>query len=136
MKRRGAAAMTVLGGNAETLMDCQPTKNKKKNELLKKCAKDCYKTFFKSTKLDYKGCDIGIGYDGIRIGIEPTYMYEPLKMITINEDKGMSMYSTGYAYGAWASSINRTDRYYKNGKTKSKFIRFIDKWHPLFYATL
>lgn len=133
MKRRISGIETGLGGGGKPIISGIPTKSKKRNELIKKCSKEVYNLFFKGTKLDYKYCDAGDeGYE-IRIGIEPSYMYEPLKFITICEDKNLSSYVTGYSWGAWGTDNVTKVKRYIDGKTKSKFIRFIDKWHPLLF---
>jgi len=82
MKYRGAAAHTGLGGNAGTLMDCQPTGDKMKDELIRSFAKDVYETFFKGTKTFkyYEGVDAQYRDYEVRAGVEPTYMYEELEM--------------------------------------------------------
>lgn len=122
--------MTGLGGGAPVLMDGQPTGNKERDALIKECARDAYKTFFKGTSLDYDYCDAQARESEVRLGIEPTYMYQHLKMIVINEDKKASEFILGYAVGAWASAIRKTKKFYLKYKRTSKFTRFVDKWHP------
>ena len=41
---------------------------------------------------------------------------------------------TGYSWDAWGSGIRSTAKLYSNYKNKSKFIKFVDKWHPKIYA--
>lgn len=133
MKRRIGGQHTGLGGNAETLLDGKKTKDKKLNRLVNKIAKDCYLTFFKGTKMDQNYCDAQARDYEFRFGIEATYMYDDMKIISITEDKSLSSYATGVARGGWGSGLCATVKYYKQYTYKSKFIRFVDKWHPLLF---
>lgn len=130
MKRRGAAALTGLGGNAKVYMSGQPTKDEKFNKVINAAAKDAYETFFK--KFGY--CDAGVDGEEVRLGIEPTYQFEPLKIVAINKDKDQSRFITGRAVGPWASAVQSTIKEYRDYQRHSKFIRFVDKWHPLLFA--
>lgn len=134
MRRRiGIAAMTGLGGNpAPSLMDGKLTPDPKLNRLIKKCAKEAHDLFF--TSFGY--CDAQYTPDEISLGIEPSYMYDPLKIITINKHKDMSLFVTGRAVGPWASAIISKQRGYGDYKCVSKFVRFIDKWHPIFFPQM
>lgn len=134
MKRRiGISAHIGIGGGGPALMDGQPTEDEKLNDLVRACSKDAYETFFKGTVMDEEYCDAQVGSRDVRVGIEPSYMYQRLKMITIEENKVWSSIVTGYAWGAWGSDIRKTEKYYKEYKTKSKFVRFVDKWHKILF---
>jgi len=127
--RMGMAALTGLGNPSKELINGIPSKNKKLNALVNKASKEAYELFFK-----YFGhCDAQIARGEIIIGVEPAYMYEDLKIIRIDFDKELSSFQTGYAFGGWGSGIRSTTRYYKEYKYTSKFIKFIDKWHPVLF---
>lgn len=131
MKRRIAGAShTGLGGGGKSLIDVEIKVTKKRGELIKECSKEAYELFFKGTKMDYDYVDGGVKHDEVRIGVEPNYMYERLKMLIISEDKARSRMVTGYSWGGWGTDIRQTERFYRDRKTKSKFVRFVDKWHP------
>lgn len=130
MRHRGAASHTGLGNPNAALMDNKETKDKKFNAIVNECAKDAYETFFKGTSLDYEYCDAQVDMFDVRVGIEPSYMYENLKMIVISKGEKVNSYiQTGYAWEAWGSGIRSTRKYYGEYVNKSKFVRFIDKWH-------
>ena len=76
-----------------------------------------------------EGFDFKMTDDLVNIGIEPAYQYEQLKIISINKNKEDSYIMYGKAWGPYGSGIVRRVRHYKEYKHKSKFIRFIDKWH-------
>jgi len=63
------------------------------------------------------------------IGIVPAYQYEYLKIVYIAPEKENSYIENGRAWGSYGSQIGSTLRYYKDYKKKSKFIRFVDRWH-------
>jgi len=137
MKRRmGAACHTGLGGGGASLMTGESSKNKKFDKLINECSKDCYETFFKNTVLDDEGVDAGYDefWDEVRIGIEPSYQFESLKMITINHNKDYSAFTTGKSFSDWGTGIRKTEKRYKDYKSNCKFVRFIDKWHPILYG--
>ena len=129
--RIGASNSTGLGNPNTQLMDCKITKNKIRNKIVNECAEDAYKIFFKGTKLDFEYCDAQANSNGseIRVGIEPAYMYEDLKIIIIRRKKEHSEFITGYAWGVYGSDIASKNKYYSEYKTKSKFVKFIDEWH-------
>jgi len=108
MKRRiGNAGWTGLGGGGKSLMDDIPTGNKKQDALIKEVSKEFYFEFLKGTEADYGICDAGTKYEGraIMLGYEPSYMYEPLKVVLIDSDKERSYIMTGYAFGGWGTGI-------------------------------
>ncbi len=127
MRNRNTA--TGLGNPNPELMDGQTTGNKKRDTLINECAKDAYEIFFKGTKLDYNSVDAQAREFEVRIGVEPTYMYESLKMIVIRDEIQNSYIITGYAWDAYGSGIRSTRKYYKEYKTNSKFVCFINRWH-------
>ena len=131
-----AVRATGLGGGGQALMDGKPTGDKKRDALIRLVSKDCYLSFFKGTKLDYDGVDAQAKEYEVRIGIEPSYMYESLKMFVISKTKENSYMVTGYSWGGWGTGIRSTRRYYSEYKTKSKFVRFIDNWHPQLYGVV
>ena len=118
-----------LGGGGSDIMDGKKTGNKDFDKLVNKCAKECYETFFKNTEMDYLFCDAGFTGEALILGIEPTYQFDPLKIIVVHRDKKQSKYVTGRAVEAWASRIVKTEKLYSQYKKQSKFVRFVDKWH-------
>ena len=129
--RMGIASMTGLGNPNSQIIDGRLSKSKKLNKIIKKCSKDAYNIFFVNTKIDFGHCDAQINFDmsEIRIGVEPAYMYEGLKIITICKKKEVSNFMTGYAWGVYGSDISSTTMYYSEYKNKSKFVKFVDNWH-------
>lgn len=129
--RIGALNLTGLGNPNTQLMDCKATRDKIKNRVINRCAKEAYKIFFKGTKLDFEYCDAQANFDmsEIKIGIEPAYMYEDLKIIIIRKKKEHSEFITGRAWGVYGSDIASKNKYYSEYKNKSKFVNFIDEWH-------
>lgn len=132
MKHRGGAEYTGLGGNAEVLISCKNTSKKVKDSLLNEIAKDCYTTFSFEEKFGY--CEAGFDGEEARFGAEPSYQFDDLKLIIIAKDKNESRYVTGRAVGAWASAIQQKVRSYGDYSRKSKFIRFVDKWHEKLFG--
>lgn len=126
MKHRGLAVHTGLGDSPEVLISGKNT-GKVKDSLLNEIAKDCYETFNFEKKFGY--CEAG--FDGIeaRFGAEPSYEFEELKLIIIAKNKNGSSYITGQAVGPWASRIRSKQKFYSDYQKKSKFVRFVDKWH-------
>ncbi len=116
-------------------MDAKPTGDKKRDDIVRAFSKDVYETFFKGTSMDEGYVDAGVRDFHVRAGIEPGYMYNPLKIIEIHEKKEHSRLITGYSWEAWGSGLRLTKRYYMDYKYKSKFVKFVDKWHSkLFQA--
>lgn len=130
---RRSGVLTGIGNPDPELMDGQSSGKKALDKLINQCAKDCYNTFFKDTKMDYDGVDAGAQVDAVRLGIEPAYFGDNLKMIEIREKKELSTYQTGHAFGYYGSGIRSRIRSYRQYKRRSKFVRFIDKWHPLLF---
>ena len=126
MKHRGSAEQTGLGGNAEALISGKNTSGVP-DELLNEIAKDCYETF-SFEKLGR--CEAGFDGDEARFGFEPTYQFDPLKLIIIAKDKDESRMVTGRAIEPWAARCLQTIKEYRDYQRKSKFVRFVDKWHP------
>ena len=77
----------------------------------------------------WEGCDYDVTEDEIKIGIEPAYQYEKLKVIAIKRNKGNSYLRTGIAFGGWGSGICSSYRFYSDYKTNGKFKKFVDRWH-------
>jgi len=132
MRRRiGGNLHTGLGGGAgPELMNGKETADKKLNAVIRAASKEVYTNFFQGTKIDYKGVDAGVDGDEVRIGIEPTYMFDPLKAIVIHKNKERSYFITGICRGPWGSGIQSKQKEYGDYVRSSKFVRFIDKWHP------
>jgi hypothetical protein len=131
MKRRmGIGAITGLGGGGPSLIDGKETPDNKLNKLIKQCSKEAYMIFFKGTEdHDWGFVDAAKDEYEIKIGIEPSYQYEPLKMLCITLHKEFSYISTGIAFGLYGTGIRQRKRIYRYYKRNSKFIKFVDKWH-------
>lgn len=128
----GCAALTGIGGNSSPeLISGLPTGDTKFDALINEAAKECYDTFG-FEKFGY--CEAGIDGGEIRFGVEPAYMYEDLKLITINKEKNESRYITGVAWGPWGSNIASNSREYGQYRRRSKFTRFVDKWHARLFV--
>lgn len=126
--RIGIGAWTGLGNPSAEMMPNQG----KLTPKIKKMMKEAWQTF--PLMKERQGCDYKITDEEIKFGIEPAYMYNPVEMVTIRKDKKYSSKLRGYSWGAYGSGIAGTTRYYHQYKYKSKFIRFIDKWHPVLYG--
>lgn len=118
--RHRMASGTGLGNPSGEILNNSGTINKE-------MATEVIDLFFSK----WGGIDYQIDDDGIKIGIEPTYQYEELKIIYIAKNKGNSYIQYGKAWGSYGSEIASTTRYYSDYKNKSKFIKFVDKWHKL-----
>lgn len=131
MKRRMITG-TGLGASSPNLISGQPTGDKKRDSLLNKIAKDCYETFgFEK----YGYCDAGFEGEEARFGVEPSYKFDPLKLITIAKEKDDSKYITGRAVGYYGSEVQSTVKEYGDYTKQSKFVRFVDKWHGKLFTT-
>lgn len=132
------AAMTGLGNSAPEFMDGRPTGDEYRDALVRECAKECYIAFFEGAKergIDLGGVDAGVRGDCVRIGIEPGYMYWPLKIVEIHQTKSASELITGYSWGAWGSGLRLRRKFYSQYRRQSKFVRFVDSWHARLYPT-
>jgi len=85
--------------------------------------------------LGVDGVDFQIEEDRVSIGIEPTYQYEKLKIITIHKDKSKSTITDGIAWGAYGSNVVFKTRSFQDFKYRSKFVRFVEEWHPKLFPT-
>ena len=130
---RRSGVLTGIGNSEPELMDGQSTGDSKLDAVINDCSKDCYETFFKGTEMDYNGVDAGADVYGIRIGIEPAYFGDNLRLITFLQNKDRCSYETGHAFGYYGSGIRSKVRRYQDYKYNGKFKRFVDKWHPLLF---
>jgi len=76
-----------------------------------------------------EGCDYHIDDTGVVFGYEPAYQFEPLLMVGLCRNKDNSYLITGRAVGDYGSHIIKKTKFYSEYKYKSKFTKFIDKWH-------
>lgn len=116
---------TGLGNPDEVLLDNKGTINAA-------FAKDALYVYFD----EEAGFDFQIKKNSVSIGIEPGYQYERLKIIHINKNKSKSYIQYGRAWGLYGSQIAKNTRYYSEYKTKSKFIKFVDKWHAELFGSV
>lgn len=130
MKHRGGAEATGLGGGAKTLIIGQSSGKAKLDVLINKASKEAHDLFF--TKFGY--CEAGVEKNEIRIGVEPSYEGDELKILSINKKKEESFFITGRAFGPWGSGIRSTTREYQDYTKKGKFVKFVDKWHPILFT--
>lgn len=91
----------------------------------KDLAEKVIELYFKDTE----GFDYAWGKNTLRIGIEPAYQFDPLKVITIHKTKKKSTITTGHAFGCYGSGIRSKTKTYSEYKYKSKFVKFIDEAH-------
>lgn len=131
MKHRGGAENTGLGADAKVFISGKNMSKNVKDSLLNKIAEDCYNTF-SFEKFGY--CEAGFDGNEARFGVEPTYQFEKLKLIVISKDKEESSYVTGFAVGYWASAVKSGQKRYGDYLKKSKFVRFVDKWHSKLFS--
>jgi len=123
--RHRMATHTGLGGNDSPVL-------LNNMGVLDKANKNVMEDFFK--EYNHSGCDYGISKEELKFGIEPTYFGDDLIIISINREKGNSYIQTGHAFGMYGTGIRSKTKYYKDYKTNSKFVRFIDKWHKKIYG--
>lgn len=91
---------------------------------------------FGDAALDYLGLsrvDFQVEDDKISIGIEPTYQYDRLHIITVHEDIYKSEWVRGKAWGAYGSEVVFEKKILNDYKYQSKFVRFVEKWHPVLF---
>jgi len=126
----GGAAHTGLGGtSAPEVIPSARSGSKERDALIRECSKDAFVLFFES----FGYCDAGVDGNEIRIGIEPAYQFEPLKVIVLTPDINECAFITGRAVGLWASAVISKIKMFCDYKNKSKFVRFIEKWHPILF---
>jgi len=121
MKHR-IAPNTGLGSSAKVELNNQ-------GEINQGLAKEVIEMYFSK----YDGCDFEIDNDKVSLGIEPTYQYDPLKIVTITRNKNDSSLKIGRAFGPYGSKLVAKIKTYSEYKTKSKFVKFVDKWHPIIF---
>lgn len=114
---------TGLGNPDEVLLDNQ-------GAIDVKFAKEALDTYFSNEE----GFDFKITPNVVNVGLEPAYQYEKLKIISINKDKSKSYIQTGKAWGPYGSQIAKNTKVYADYKNKSKFIKFVDKWHSVLFG--
>jgi hypothetical protein len=91
---------------------------------------------FGDAALDYlelTRCDFQIDDNQISVGIEPTYQFDRLHVLTIHRQKDKSGWVRGKAFGAYGSQVVTERRILGDYKYQSKFVRFVDKWHPILF---
>ena len=130
MRRRHGGQNTGLGNPAPEIFNCLKSGDKKMDELIKEMCKEACPLFFKR----WGFVDAQFREDEIQIGVEPSYQHDDFKIISINKDKEHSFITTGHAFEAWGSGQRSTTKNYWAYTYKSKFIKFIDKWHPKIYG--
>ena len=123
--RMGCASQTGLGNPSPAMLGNGGNLTKP----IKAMFKEALQLYFNKEE----GFDYDIYDNEIYFGVEPSYMYEHLKIICIKRNKERSYIESGYAHGAWGSDIARSGKAYSEYKNNCKFTRFIDKWHEKIY---
>lgn len=113
---------TGLGNPQEAELDNQGTMNKE-------YADEAIEVYFSKEE----GFDFQINEEFVAIGIEPSYQYDLLKIISINKDKSKSYIQRGRAWGPYGSQVVKNTRTYGEYKAKGKFVKFVDKWHAILF---
>jgi hypothetical protein len=108
----------------------EPAELMNKGKLNKKFAKEALKTYFER----YEGFDFQVTDNVVTIGLEPSYQYDPLLIISISKEKGKSYIQRGKAWGYYGSQVVKRTKLYEEYKLKSKFVKFVDKWHEQFFG--
>lgn len=81
---------------------------------------------------EYEGFDFHITNNGFTFGIEPSYQLDSLQIIHFDFNNKQDCYlEQGVAFGVYGSRCVTKIKKYSEYKTRSKFIRFIDKWFDL-----
>lgn len=119
-----------LGTSAPELIPNKRSGSQLRDRTIKRCSKEAFKLFFE--KFGY--CDAGMDGQEVRIGIEPAYEFDPLKIIILSPRIEDCALITGRAVESWAAKVISTRRNYSDYKYQSKFVRFVDKWHPQIFA--
>lgn len=122
--RIGGVSAIGLGNPDPVLLDNKGTINKE-------FADEALKEYFSYEE----GFDFQLNKDFVNIGIEPAYQYDRLKIISIQKDKSKSYIQTGKAWGPYGSQIAKNTKVYGDYKNKSKFIKFVDKWHAVLFGS-
>lgn len=78
--------------------------------------------------------DYDVTQDLVRVGVEPAYQYEKLRIIEINKDKAKSSIRYGKAFGPYGSGLVGRTKLYSDYKYKSKFVKFVDEWHERLFG--
>ena len=79
------------------------------------------------------GCDFSWTKDSLSLGVEPAYQGQDLKILTIHRNKDESSITTGHAFGYYGTGIRSKTNFYKDYKNKSKFVKLVNKWHPILF---
>jgi hypothetical protein len=80
-----------------------------------------------------EGFDFQIEDNLVAVGREPTYQYDALEIIKIVKNKEDSTYTTGKSFGPYGSGVRSRTRRLGDYKRKSKFVQFVDAWHPILF---
>lgn len=81
----------------------------------------------------YDGLDYQVDENAVSMGIEPTYQYDELKIITIRKNKEDSTYITGKAFGPYGSQVVSRTKRLGDYKRQTKITKFVDAWHPILF---
>ncbi len=93
--------------------------------------------FYEAAVLEYfqewEGCDFQVSEQRVSVGVEPSYQFDELRIITICVDIGKSTFHTGKSWRSYGSAIAQRTKYYSDYKYSCKFTRFVNSWHPVLF---
>ena len=117
------AEMTGLGGNFDpVLLDNRGT-------VPKQAADDAIAVFFEK----WGGFDFHVDANVVAFGIEPSYQFDPLLIVSVHRNKEQSTFRTGRAFGSYGSDIRSRTKRYSDFKRASRFTAFVDRWHNVLF---
>jgi hypothetical protein len=107
----------------------EPAQLMNQGKLNNEFADDALKTYFEDSGFDFQVTD-----DAVVIGIEPSYQYDRMLIISINKEKNKSFMERGKAWGPYGSQVAKNTTVYADHKKKGKFVKFVDKWHQILFG--
>ncbi len=126
MRRRIGGNETRLGGNsAPPILPNEPGPDPAFNAMAFQCHVAVALVW-----PSLEGCDFRVDEHSLVLGVEPSYMGDPLKLIVIHKNKAHSAFVTGHGFGYWGAGVRKKTKLYSTYKKQSKFTRFVDEWHP------
>lgn len=115
----------VLGNN-DTRFDLDNS-----GTIDKKVADLAIETYFSK----WEGFDFKVTKSKVHIGIEPSYQYDPLCVLTIHRNKRRSTITTGRAFSHYGSGVRKRTLTYGDYVYKSKFVKFVDEAHRILFGS-
>lgn len=109
----------------------EPAQLTNKGTINKEFADEAIEAYFYREE----GFDFNVSKEAVTIGIEPSYQYDSLLIVHIDKDKSKSYIQRGKAWGPYGSQVVKSTKIYGDYKNKSKFVKFVDKWHKKLFTT-